>query len=86
MMQWLRRNAEASANLFVVNATTPAQVSRVHPNNRDSWHKLHMDAQDCCRVVSSWSGLQLRAESCRLPCSLLLADSGCACRWPAQGS
>lgn len=33
MMQWLRRNAEASANLFVVNATTPAQVSRIgHAN------------------------------------------------------
>ena len=30
MMQWLRRNAEASANLFVVNATTPAQVSRAY--------------------------------------------------------
>ena len=26
MTQWLRRNAEASANMFVVNATTPAQV------------------------------------------------------------
>jgi 2-oxoglutarate dehydrogenase complex dehydrogenase (E1) component-like enzyme len=25
MLQWMRRNAERSANMFVVNATTPAQ-------------------------------------------------------------
>ena len=28
MTQWLRRNAESAANIFVVNATTPAQVWR----------------------------------------------------------
>ena len=26
MVQWLRRNAEAQANMFVINASTPAQV------------------------------------------------------------
>jgi len=29
MTQWLRRNAEAAANIFVVNATTPAQLFHV---------------------------------------------------------
>ncbi len=28
MVQWLRRNAEAQANMFVINASTPAQVCR----------------------------------------------------------
>jgi 2-oxoglutarate dehydrogenase E1 component len=26
MVQWLRRNAEAQANMFVINASTPAQL------------------------------------------------------------
>ena len=29
MTQWLRRNAEAQAHLFVVNASTPAQLFHV---------------------------------------------------------
>ena len=29
MTQWLRRNAEAQANLFVINASTPAQLFHV---------------------------------------------------------
>lgn len=29
MLQWMRRNAERSANMFVVDATTPAQCFHV---------------------------------------------------------
>lgn len=39
MLQWMRRNAERSANLFVANATTPAQYFHLLRRQVNLQHK-----------------------------------------------
>lgn len=55
MTQWLRRNAEASANLFVVNATTPAQECAAPPHSLLSGRldscSLPADGHPSCNVA-----------------------------------